>query len=381
MALPANQARPGVRDCVTALPEQLLSPPYELRTEMNWIDFSGTANPLGTPPSFVRAMQEALSAGELNYPPDREAHALRSVLARKFGLPVDSFLVGSTVGDMVRAVAQTYQPCTVGVGVPGPVEYALAAGNAGHRVVEIASPSGFVVPDPATSERHGVSFDAAVLANPGYPTSRLLPEPTLRAYLGACSWVVVDERSIELTLGGESMVPLVAEHRNLVVVRSFCEPFAMPGVPISYCIAHPDTIAQIARFYDSSGVPMFAEVIGDLALTETEHLEKTREFLDTEIPWLQCMLNLIPGIDIFPAEANYVMCAFEPGPDLALGVSNADELASRLQLAGFLIRKLDGMSGLDDDRYFCVAVRTRDDNEKLVAALREIILGEGYRTS
>ena len=152
----------------------------------------------------------------------------------------------------------------------------------------------------------------------------------------------MDERSIELTLGGESMVALVNEHRNLVVVRSLCEPFAMPGIPISYCIAHPDTIAQITRFYDSSCVPMFAEVIGELALTETEHLERTREFLDSEIPWLQCMLNLIPGIDIFPAEANYVMCTFDAGPDLALGVANTDELAQRLQLAGFLVRKLEG---------------------------------------
>ena len=368
-------ATPGVRAAVTALPEQLLSPPYELRTEMNWIDFSGTANPLGTPPSFIRAMQAALAAGELNYSPDREAHTLRSVLARQHGLPVESFLVGSTVGDMVRAVAQTYQPCTVGVAVPGPVEYALAAGNAGHRVVEIASPAGFVMPDPAAAARHGVSFDAAVLANPGYPTSRLLPLPTLLAYLDACTWVVVDERSIELTLGGESMVGLVKEHRNLVVVRSLCEPYAMPGIPISYCVAHPDTIAQIARFYDSSGVPMFAEVLGELALAEREHLEPTREFLDSEIPWMQCMLSLVPGIDIFPAEANYVMCAFDHGPDLNLGVASTEELAARLQLAGFLIRKLQGTPGLANGKYFCVAVRTREDNEKLIAALREIITG------
>lgn len=368
-----SNMRPGVRDCVMALPEQLLSPPYELRTEMNWIDFSGTANPLGTPPSFIRAMEEALAAGELSYPPDREAHTLRSVLARRFGLPVGSFLVGSTVGDMIRAVAQTYQPCTVGVTVPGPAEYALAVGNAGHRVVEISNPAGFVVPDPTSAERHGILFDAAVLANPGYPTSRLLPEPTLLAYLETCTWVVVDERSIELTLGGETMAALTSAHPNLVVVRSLCEPFAMPGIPISYCVAHPDTIAQIARFYDSSSVPMFAEVLGALTLSEVEHLERTREFLDAEIPWLQCMLNLIPGIDIFPAEANYVMCTFDTGPDMTLGVSSAEELANRLQLAGFLIRKLEGTPGLDDGRYFCVAVRTREDNEKLIAALREIV--------
>ena len=47
----------------------------------------------------------------------------------------------------------------------------------------------------------------------------------------------------------------------------------------------------------------------------------------------------------------------------------------RLQLAGFLIRKLQGTPGLTNGKYFCVAVRTREDNEKLIAALREIIAG------
>ena len=72
------------------------------------------------------------------------------------------------------------------------------------------------------------------------------------------------------------MVPLTRDHRNLVVVRSLCESFAMPGVPVSYCVAHPDTIAQIGQFYDSSGVSMLAEVIGELVLTEQGHLERTR---------------------------------------------------------------------------------------------------------
>lgn len=368
-------ARPAMRDAVAVLPEQLLSPPYELRTEMNWIDFSETSNPLGTPPSFIKAITEALAGGELSYPPDREAHALRTVLARRFGLPCESFLCGTTVGDMIRAVAQTYQPCTVGIPTPAPVEYALAVGNAGHRIVDLASPQGFVVPDPSVARHHDILFDAAVLANPGYPTSRLLPKPTLLRYLETCTWVVVDERSVELTLGGESMVPLTATHKNLVVVRSLCESFAMPGIPISFCIAHPDTIAQIEQFYDSSGISMFAEVLGEHALAELSYLERTREFLDTEIPWMQCMLNLIPGIDIFPAEANYVMCSYCGNAGMDLAIADTDELASRLQLAGFLIRKLEGTPGLAGGKYFCVSVRTRPDNEKLIAALRELISG------
>ena len=105
---------------------------------------------------------------------------------------------------MVRAVAQTYQPCTVGVAVRL-ARWSTRSPRAtpAISVVGIAEPrraSPCPIPRPRPSATAS-SFDAAVLANPGYPTSRLLPLPTLLAYLDACTWVVVDERSIELTLG------------------------------------------------------------------------------------------------------------------------------------------------------------------------------------
>ena len=71
-----------------ALPEQTLCPPYDVRGEISWIDFSGTENPFGTPQSFIDAMCDALSKGVISYLPDREAHTLRSVLARIFAMPL-----------------------------------------------------------------------------------------------------------------------------------------------------------------------------------------------------------------------------------------------------------------------------------------------------
>lgn len=369
--------RKGIRESVAVVPEQLLSPPYALRSEMDWFDFSSIANPLGTPPTLIETMQRMLVSGTLSYTPDREAHALRSVLARRFKLPVESFLVGASVSDLIRAVAQTYEPCAVGISVPSRTEYALATGNAGHEIVEITSPVGFIVPDPASAFAHAAHFEAAILANPSYPTSRLLQKGTLRRYLEECRWVIVDERSIELTLGGESMASLTREHKNLIVIRSFSESFAMAGAPVSYCIAHPETIAEIGQFYDASGISMFAEIIGEVALEEENmHLERAREFLDSEIPWLQCMLSLLPGIDIFPAEANYVMCSYVKHEGMGLKVANVEELNRQLQLKGFLIRKLEDMNGLPSTKYFCVSVRRREENEKLIAALREVICGQ-----
>lgn len=357
----------------TALPEQTLPPPYDVRGEISWIDFSGIENPFGTPATIVQALNDAIAQGIVSFSPDRDAHSLRSVLARLFKMPVDSFLVGSTVSQMISVVAQAFEPCVVGVSTPCPVEYVLSLGNTGHSVEGISSPNSLVTPYATVLDERNTRIDAALLANPGYPTSRLLSKSTLLSYLDRCDWVIVDERSIELTLGGESMVPLVQDYRNLIIIQSFAEEFAMPGAPVSYCIAHPSTIAEISRFYDNSVVSMLPEVLADSVAIEHPRLDDVRDFLYSEIPWMQCMLSLVPGIDIFPAEANYVMCSYHNGGDLKLAISDVNHLSARLQLEGFRIRKLAGTPGLADNGYFCVAVRTRENNEKLIATLRHII--------
>ncbi|MDR0514143.1 MAG: aminotransferase class I/II-fold pyridoxal phosphate-dependent enzyme [Coriobacteriaceae bacterium] len=374
MALFETKAHFALHEPTAVFSEQLLFLPYELRTEMTWIDFSVTSNPLGTPKSFLNAMHSSLVDGDLSFTPDREARSLRAALAKRYEMSSDSFLCGGAVSEMIRSAAQAFAPCAVGVPAPFPSEYLLALTNAGHEVVELGSPHAFVTPDASTARRSNLAFDAALLANPSYPTSRLLPRATLENYLETCKWVIVDESLIELTFGGESMVPLTQRYQNLVVIRSFVHTFAMPGVPISYCIAHPDTIAQMRFFFDGSNISMFAEVLADVAASEDEHVENTREMLDTEIPWMQCMLNLIPGIHIFPAEANFVMCSYEKGDATDLAIADTTELVLRLQLAGFLVRKLEGMPGVSGSKYFCVAVRTREENEKLIKVLREIIL-------
>ena len=364
----------GIRKVVTRLPQQPLSPPYELRNEMIWRDFSSIENPCGTPKMLVSAMGEAIAAGEAGFAPDRDAHSLRTALARRFSLPVNAFLCGTSVNDIIRAIAQTYKPCTVGITIPCPVEYALAIGNAGHTIAEISGPTGFIAPDPAFARERGVQFQAALLANPSFPASRLLPKQTVIRYLQSCNWVIVDEELIELTLGGETLLPLVEQYRNLIVVRSLSKTYALGGIPISYCVAHPETIKQIRKFYDSSATSMFGEVLSGLLAETDAYLDQTRELLESEIPWMQCMLSLIPGITIFPAEANFVMCRFDNDGSLDLAIDDLSELCLKLQLSGFLIRPIEGVPGLANNRYFTVAIHDRVENEKLVIAMRHIIV-------
>lgn len=361
------------REVDATLPEKPVSLPYELRTEMTWVDFCNPVNPMGTPKQIVQTIHAALVDGELNYSPDRDAHAFRNSLGKYFGLSSEWILAGTSANQMIAAAALAFSPCKVGISTPCPAEYMIAIGNAGHECVAFTNSISFSALDAYSARAEFGDFDGAVLANPAYPTSRLLSQQILVHYLETSSWVIVDESNIELSFGAESAVPLCKKYPNLIVVRSPSTTFSMPGTPLSYMVANPDTIARIRKTYGGDDISMFAEVLSDVIVSLDGYIDDTHEFLDKEIPWMQCMISLIPGVSIYPAEGNFVLCEFKSADGIRLGVTCADELVVRLQLAGFLVRRLEDAPGLEGEGFFCVCVRCRQDNERLLSAMRNII--------
>ena len=342
-------------------------------TAIDWFDFSQTYNPLGTPESFVAAMHAIGKEGVNVEQTERALAELPQLLAQRFGVGADNIAATGSANEVLAALAEMLTPTAVGIPVPSRDTYRSLFTQAGHDVVDIVNPDGTVTPDPLPAHTGGHAIKAAVLSNPGFPTSRLLPRHTLRAYLSTCEWVVVDERGIDLTLGGESVAEMVLDRPNLIVVASFTDTYSLPGLPLSCAIANPITAARLRCALKAPSSPRLAAAFARLSIAHPELLERTRELCETEIPWMQCMLSLIPGITIFPAEANYVMCAYAPGPNLRLGASDADELVGKLQERGFLVRSLDRTPGIEAGTRFCVSVRTRCDNERFIEAIRGIV--------
>ena len=362
----------SAHDVLPELPETL---PYDMRGEMNWVDFSTPVNPLGTPPEFLQAFHKALFRGEMSYRPDRNAYAFRRQVSSYFEIPFDAVLCGATPTQMIEAAAQSFPVTKVGISVPCPIEYEMAISNAGHSIVTLSNPYSFAACDYATARRQSGDFDAVLLAHPAFPTSRLVGEDVLREYLNACSWVIVDESYLELSLGGESFIPLTQRYENLIVVRNPSVTFGMEGAPVSYLVAHPDTVERMRTFYDSTGISMFTEIIAGGMAQQAGFLERTHEYLEQEIPWLQCMLSLIPGMHINPAEGSFVLCSYRPGQGMALGVDTAEELLSRLQLNGYLVPLLSRTAGIEGDGCFCIAAHDRATNQALLTAMKKIVTG------
>ena len=350
-----------------------MSIPYKYMPEMEWYDFSSTVNPYGLPNGFVQAIKESLDSGVLTMPVDKNCFELKSALAKFHRLEPDNFLVSNSICHMVGEIAQTFNACTVGVSLPIFANQIVPLVNAGHYIEELESGTNFLTKDVAEYRGEGMEFDAAMLANPSYPASRLLPKSVLLSFLNSCSWVIVNESLINLTLNGESMIDLVREYDNLIIVRSLSVSFGIDGLPISYCVAHPKTIALINRHFDNSAVGMFGEVIASFVRRDNEYFEICNERLESEIPWLYCMLNLIPGIDAFTPESNCILCHYKPNLNIPTSIPDVDTLVSKLRLAGVVVKNLNSCQGLIGANYFSVSVRAREENLKLISALRSVL--------
>ena len=355
------------------LPDLPTTLPHDIRKEISWVDYSNPVNPLGTPKQYTQAFHAALVDGELAFRPDMSAYALRRIIAAYNEIPIESVLVGTSTSSSIRNVVQALGPSRVGVSTPTTIETELAVINGGSDFIPLNNPFSFATCKYYIAYREINRFDAAILANPGYPSSRLLNEEVLSEYLENCRWVIVDESYLELSLGGESYIPLTKRYQNLIIIRNPSATFAIPGTPISCIIAHPETIARIVSYTDPSANGIATEVLASVFPQLMDYLDKTHDYLEREIPWLQCMLSLIPGVKIFPSEGNFVLCRFDGG-NMNLGVSTTEDLSIRLQLSGLIVPQLTRVTGLDDqESYLCIAAQRRDKDQLLLETMKKII--------
>ncbi|MEJ2734740.1 MAG: aminotransferase class I/II-fold pyridoxal phosphate-dependent enzyme [Anaerolineae bacterium] len=91
----------------------------------------------------------------------------------------------------------------------------------------------------------GVRPKLLFVTSPGNPDGGAVPVETISRLLQLPLAVVVDEAYIEF--GGESAVPLLAGHPNLIVLRTFSKWAGMAGLRLGYAVAAPEVTTAMHR--------------------------------------------------------------------------------------------------------------------------------------
>jgi histidinol-phosphate/aromatic aminotransferase/cobyric acid decarboxylase-like protein len=174
----------------------------------------------------------------------------------------------------------------------------------------------------------------------------------------------VDEAFIDYA-PGMTLRHDVEAHPCLLVTGSLTKILAVPGARLGYLCAHRDAITAARQIQSPWSLNTFAAAIATALPTtssEIAHAVSTNVVRREE---LHRALTAM-GIHVFPSQANFLLL------DVSETGYTGTEIASRLRSRGILIRDCSTYVGLDN-RYVRVAVRSLDDNHRLVEEIHGIL--------
>ncbi|MCI7600812.1 MAG: threonine-phosphate decarboxylase CobD [Megasphaera sp.] len=337
----------------------------------SWLDFSANINPLGLPESVRQALAAHLDA-VVHYP-DPAGTDLRQSLEGAYGIPAGAMVLGNGAAELFYLYMHTFRPQRVLLPVPSFSEYERAARAAGAVVSYeyLKEDDGFAFPWE-TLRRSCGQTDCIILGNPNNPTGTLATadEVLALAEVGARKGtdILVDESFLDFLESDEaySVLSQAGDRDNLFVIRSLTKFYALPGLRLGFGVASPLRCGLMEGHKDGWNVNVLAQYAGVAGLGDQAYQQASRQLVKQEKDWLYHQMKKIPGLCVYPPCVNFVFWKLT-----GAGARTAD-LAEALRARGLLIRDCANYPGLTA-AYGRTAVRTHEENERLVALLRENI--------
>lgn len=342
-------------------------------SEAEILDFSANLSPLGIPKGVKQSMVDAID-GLIHYP-DPDCILLTESIAEFDNVSAAQILCGNGGADLLFRLALALKPKKALLPVPTFVEYEESLKAVDTEIEHFYLEQDFRVKEnllDAMKEEH----DFLVICNPNNPTGLLVERELLLRILDKAKnlgiYVLVDECFLEIYPGENeyTLKEYIDQYSNLIILKSFTKMYAIPGVRLGYVLSGNEVLlTKMKASGQAWSVSHIAQAAGVAALKETNYKEQTIALIEKENAFMKAQLSKFP-IQLYDGVVNYL---FFKAP----GITDLDK---KLEKQGIMIRNCSNYVNLGDD-YFRVAVRTREDNLRLIYALEEELTGRKSRKS
>lgn len=359
--------RPGI---LATKPYTPGKPVSEVQRELGLDDIvklASNENPEGPPSAVVEAVRAA--AADLNRYPDGSCYELTRALAAKLGVETGAILLGNgsneVIDMLIRALVSPGE--NVVFGHPSFIVYPLSTG--------IQFESGRAVPLDG-DDRHdlGAMADAVdentklvIVCNPNNPTGTYNTADEFTEFMKRIPEhviVAVDEAYYEYVWADDypQTIPMLADHPNLVICRTFSKIHSMAGLRVGYGVGHPGLIGQLHKTREPFNVNSLAQAACLAALELDDEIaaraRRNQEWLTELSAGLEAL-----GLEVVPAQTNFILVRI-PG-------RNATEVTQELLHKGVIVRPMNAF-GLGDGA-MRISVGLPAENARCLEALGEIL--------
>src|SRR6266545_2819495 len=255
--------------------------------------------------------------------PDPNHTLLREQLSRYTGQPAERIICSSGSGELIDLVMRVLlQPGDTIIDCPPTFGmYGFDAGIHGAKVIEVPRDDTFAIDIEGVAEateQHGAKMIFVTL--PNNPTG------------------------------------------NLTALRTFSKWAGLAGLRIGYGLFHEELIQHLWKIKQPYNINVAAQAAALGSLEDVDYLMDKARIIVAERERIYARLQSLPGLHVYPSQANFLLCRVLAGDAKAL----KDELMRR----GILVRYFN-KPGLSDCIRFSIG--TPEQNDVLLAALEETV--------
>ena len=335
------------------------SPQVEVDVRLNTNE-----SPYPPPREWVGELVAELERTQFHRYPDRSARALREALAELHGVRAEQVFVANGSNEVLQTLFFAY-------GGPGRACAVFEPTYAMHSQIGHQTFTGVAAGQRAedftldVTEVKRVLGDAqpsmTFLCSPNNPTGRAEPRAVVEEVMDlAPGLVVVDEAYAQFS--SWTALDLVGDDVPLVVTRTYSKTWSMAGSRLGYLIGPAAVVAELGKRVLPYHLDAVKQVAGRLALRHTAEMEQRVAMLVAERDRVQEELATM-AVETWPSEANFVL--FRPLR------RTGDDVWQVLVDRGVLVRNCSSWPRLSD--CLRVTIGTRDEDDRFLAALREVL--------
>jgi histidinol-phosphate aminotransferase len=322
----------------------------------HYIKLNTNENPYPPSPKVLQALKNAAN-NSLRLYPDPLANSLREKAAEVYAVKRCNILAGNGSDELLSIIIRAF------VGKGDLVVYPIPTYTLYDTLVDIQEgtkelveyPEDYSLPPRLKREDARLTF----LSNPNSPSGTFISIKEISLLAGEIKGIlVVDEAYADFA--PESAIPLIRDHQNLIVLRSFSKSFSLAGLRIGLAFASENIITGLLKIKDSYNLNRLSMIAAIAALDDLGWMQQNiAQIVQTRERLTRSLRDL--GFQVFPSEANFVLARL-PGQNLA-------PLYLELKNRGILVRYFNQTRLQDCLR---ITVGTEEEIDLLLQELQKI---------
>ena len=299
------------------------------------------------------------------YPSAAASADLPSTLANRYGIKPEQLIFGNGSNEVLLQVFLVFggHGRTTLLFQPTYSMHARLARIAGGAVAEehVGLPYDLTL-ETALAAMDRVRPHIVAFTTPNNPTGNLIDDAIILAVAERYPETVVLVDEAYSDFAGNTIVPQIPSHPNIIVTKTFSKVHAAAGLRLGLLIVDPrmgDIFRAVQLPYNVSPL---ATAVGAKLAKRTDDVARRIAECAAERARVHAALAAAPGVEVFPSVTNFIL--------FRLSDLKPAEAHAKLLEQGVLVRDISSWPGCD--RCLRVSIGTHAECDRIVAAIERV---------